>query len=726
VANCSWDSGNIQGLGAAVDLAIDTLDVVMAASAGNEGSNTSFIQYLAMRPDVLGVAGILESGTKASNSNYGHWVDMAAFYSGMPTTWYDSFNLESSYWVNPFGGTSFSAPQVAGLAALLRAVDPSASATEIRNVITTTGRDLSDTEPVFADSLGGGLADYAAAAQALGGGWDTVLTARGLTANWDPGTVALLGDSATQVLQVEDGSSSVAVSVGDPLVPGFLPLTANWGSFGSILAWGDGTELWALDSPPDWPVALPLNANQPVAATPIPGTADHIYVPHRDDVLVLWEAGGGGLQSTGLGVPVDILAVGEVDADTVRVLAGMDSLGLLVVWSDSPSGSSPPVSIDLGGLAVPPVIGEFDGPGLAEAVAVSPDSLQPGLRQNVHFVKRDGSISLSVGLDASPIKSLSLAGFASGLRVEAVMSDSTGGIYLVDKAGTVRSVNAGGALAGEVLCADLDGDYESDLVALRADGTLFAWTSNLDPLDGFPRRFPDGMVETPLIVDGGGRRYVVAADTAGGLWSLPVGPADRPSPWPTARGTSGRSGFLGYAQATPVQGPEVVLRWRWEGDNAGVLCWEALGLDDILRLRARVGTFVFWEGPAAETGCASLPGAREGDTILVEGRDRRGSWQTLRAIRLTAPARFTLGIPYPNPFRSDASITWSGAGGGEVKVQIFDVRGRLIIEESVAARAGMFTWGGWDRMGRPVPPGVYFFRLDDGRDARVRRVFRVQ
>ncbi|HET9232859.1 MAG TPA: S8 family serine peptidase, partial [Candidatus Eisenbacteria bacterium] len=108
VANCSWDSANLSGLGQQIAFAADTMDVVIVGSAGNDGTSSTAIQFLAAHPSAIGVAGIEANGQKAVPSNFGSWVDLAAFYRGMPTTDFDFGSQTSTIRVNPFGGTSFS------------------------------------------------------------------------------------------------------------------------------------------------------------------------------------------------------------------------------------------------------------------------------------------------------------------------------------------------------------------------------------------------------------------------------------------------------------------------------------------------------------------------------------------------------------------------------------------------------------------------------------------
>jgi len=105
---------------------------VLVASAGNDGSTAAM--YPAAYPYVLSVSA-LHGSTLADFSSYGPNTDLAApgesVYSLTRTGGY-------SYW----SGTSFSAPMVSGLAALVLGRNPTLSAARVTQVLTSTADDL--------------------------------------------------------------------------------------------------------------------------------------------------------------------------------------------------------------------------------------------------------------------------------------------------------------------------------------------------------------------------------------------------------------------------------------------------------------------------------------------------------------------------------------------------------------------------------------------------------
>ena len=133
----------------------EALGVILVSAAGNE--NNSDESYPAAYPQVLSVAnGYSPDGTRFirwRSSSYGTWVDVSAtgLIPHAVTATGDS-NYESRGSI----GTSFSSPVVAGLAALLRAENPSMSSMEIREIIKTTADGIDIYNPSYVGLLGSG------------------------------------------------------------------------------------------------------------------------------------------------------------------------------------------------------------------------------------------------------------------------------------------------------------------------------------------------------------------------------------------------------------------------------------------------------------------------------------------------------------------------------------------------------------------------------------------
>jgi len=134
----------------AIEYATDQGTVVVA-SAGNELTDDP--HYPSDYSDVLSVVWLAEDGQGLpdfNRSQFGIGVDIGApgtdvFSTNFPSDELSSgSNPEESDLYAGNTGSSFSAPQVAGAAALLRSVDPSLSPGSIRSILTSTAEDLAD------------------------------------------------------------------------------------------------------------------------------------------------------------------------------------------------------------------------------------------------------------------------------------------------------------------------------------------------------------------------------------------------------------------------------------------------------------------------------------------------------------------------------------------------------------------------------------------------------
>ncbi|MEO3947419.1 S8 family peptidase [Gorillibacterium sp. CAU 1737] len=110
-------------------------DVVLVAATGNDNSGQP--GYPAAYPEVLAVAATDNNRNKASFSNYGSYVDVAA----------PGVNIASTYTNNQYAslsGTSMASPHAAGLAALIRSVNPKLTNKEVMDIMRNTAADVGD------------------------------------------------------------------------------------------------------------------------------------------------------------------------------------------------------------------------------------------------------------------------------------------------------------------------------------------------------------------------------------------------------------------------------------------------------------------------------------------------------------------------------------------------------------------------------------------------------
>lgn len=131
VANISYACSQISTVISAAQYMKSKTGGICVVSSGN--SNVGIVGNDV--PDIITVGATTSSDTRASYSNYGKILDVTAPGSGILTTvkggGYGSVN-----------GTSFAAPNTAGVIALIMATDPSLTAAQVETILESTADDL--------------------------------------------------------------------------------------------------------------------------------------------------------------------------------------------------------------------------------------------------------------------------------------------------------------------------------------------------------------------------------------------------------------------------------------------------------------------------------------------------------------------------------------------------------------------------------------------------------
>ncbi|MFT9598027.1 S8 family peptidase [Mesobacillus sp.] len=129
-------------------------NVVMVSAAGNDGSDQP--TYPSAYPEVLSVAAVDYNGNRASFSNYGDYIDIAAPGVYIPSTYFNEQYAALS-------GTSMAAPHVAGLAALIKSANPDLKSSQVIRIIENSAIDLGEQGKDI--NYGNGLIDVNSALQ---------------------------------------------------------------------------------------------------------------------------------------------------------------------------------------------------------------------------------------------------------------------------------------------------------------------------------------------------------------------------------------------------------------------------------------------------------------------------------------------------------------------------------------------------------------------------------
>lgn len=95
----------------------------------------------------------------------------------------------------------------------------------------------------------------------------------------------------------------------------------------------------------------------------------------------------------------------------------------------------------------------------------------------------------------------------------------------------------------------------------------------------------------------------------------------------------------------------------------------------------------------------------------------------------SVPPELVLLGSFPNPFSAQASIAFSMPEAGPASVSVFDMAGRLVREldaECLPAGSNSLVWDGSGESDGPVPPGVYFCRLEASGQTAVVKILRIE
>jgi len=123
-----------------------------------------------------------------------------------------------------------------------------------------------------------------------------------------------------------------------------------------------------------------------------------------------------------------------------------------------------------------------------------------------------------------------------------------------------------------------------------------------------------------------------------------------------------------------------------------------------------------WDLPATFDGTKMPWTTFRGNTL------RDGVYRVLSTTEvpdIPAPARLTLLPNHPNPFNpsTDVKLYVPGDSGVDLRVEIYDVAGRLVRslhQGHVSAGWHTVTWSGRDDHGQPQASGVYFLKARAG------------
>lgn len=526
VINASWGadwSFPSQTLHDAIRYAYDR-NVVFVAAAGNSNFDVGTEEFgssPANIHEVIAVSAVDATRAKASFSNYGQKIDLAApgvdilsLRAGMT----DMFCFMNQVYCSPAttkivggypggryyrsDGTSMATPHVSAAAGLLLAKFPAYTVEQVRSALRRTALDLGATG--FDATYGYGLVNAAAALNEN--------NAAAVRINAPLTTVAgATVDVNATVQNIRDWTLAAA--------PGALPSAPAWQTIGSGTVSGALTVPWNL---------LPLAEGPWTLRLTVTGTNGKIYQDNRVvtvDRLRITSP----VHETHLGIADHIEIRGTVQPEGFRSysVAVLNSAGDAMSPAITlPADGQQPIedgliaTVDATSLSPDWYVLRVTalrtgGAPVSESVAVVVDrTLHPGWPQILDpSMTRFSHNPLLGHLNAADLNGDGAAELITSVVSSVRVFTHSGG--LLWERSVTTPTGAGYFNTGPVV-GDLTADGQPELAALTANGYLFVWTADGTPLDGFPIRVTttEGTL-TIADLDADGRNELIVADLYG-------------------------------------------------------------------------------------------------------------------------------------------------------------------------------------------------------------------
>ena len=86
----------------------------------------------------------------------------------------------------------------------------------------------------------------------------------------------------------------------------------------------------------------------------------------------------------------------------------------------------------------------------------------------------------------------------------------------------------------------------------------------------------------------------------------------------------------------------------------------------------------------------------------------------VKLIDNNVPQTYVLDQNYPNPFNPTTNIKYSIPKEGNVKIQVFDITGKLVttlVDQNMSTGSYTVTWNGRNSSGQSVVSGIYLYRI---------------
>ncbi len=132
---------------------------------------------------------------------------------------------------------------------------------------------------------------------------------------------------------------------------------------------------------------------------------------------------------------------------------------------------------------------------------------------------------------------------------------------------------------------------------------------------------------------------------------------------------------------------------------------------------------------ASDTACFVMMGGKDVDALQSAVVSARAHYRQATPVddngEPNLPSAFELQQNFPNPFNPETVISYTLQHAGQVSVAVYNLLGQQIatlVDERQNAGTFSISWDGRDHDGRTVASGVYFYRLKTGDIAQTKKM----
>ncbi len=500
IVNCSWGS---TGTGAYPNSIVNyatTMGALVVAAAGNENTehSASYQDYPADCTNALCVASTGQNDIKSSFSDYGAAIDICAPGEGILST------IIASNGYDAYDGTSMASPVAAGVAAMVKALHPELTPSQLMQRLMATADYIYDANPNYVDKLGAGRINAFTATmydkipnitiddkmvEEFSGDGDGVP---------NPGDVIRLKVSLNNYLDPFTGLAWLtATNLQANLTCSYPGVTIIDGtaSYGNL---GPGSTMWNNNQPfkfqtvstlPSEPIPfeLVLTAN---AGAAFPYNKTIPFTVSLSLIQEGWPYNVGGASNCS---PIIV----NLDADPAKEIVFGDQTGAIHALKADGETELPGFPIQAGSAVIGSIsMADVNGDGLQEFAV----SLQ---NNNIVLFNQAGTVLWTMPAPGTLRTSPIIASLGMNSQRQIITATQTGNLIVLNPDNTAYPnfpTNVGGAVLGPPAVADLNGDGVHEIIVATLNGNLTAFNSATgQSAAGFPVAMAGGS-QNPITI----------------------------------------------------------------------------------------------------------------------------------------------------------------------------------------------------------------------------------